>query len=55
MHAGHGIDFDSVTPVARIPEIVELNIGHFFVGEAIFTGLEGAIRHMRALMDTARP
>ncbi len=54
MHAGHGIDFDSVTPVAAIPEVRELNIGHFLVGEAIFCGLEAAIRQMRALMDAAR-
>jgi len=54
VHAGHGITFDSVKPVAAIPEIVELNIGHFLVGEAIFTGLEPAIRHMRTLMDEAR-
>lgn len=54
VHAGHGIDFDSVTPVAAIPEVRELNIGHFLVGEAIFCGLEAAIRQMRALMDAAR-
>jgi pyridoxine 5-phosphate synthase len=50
-HAGHGIGFDSVAPVAAIPTIVELNIGHFLVGEAIFVGLEAAIRRMRTLMD----
>lgn len=54
VHAGHGITFDSVKPVAAIPEIVELNIGHFLVGEAIFTGLETAIKTMRTLMDEAR-
>ncbi|CAE7594321.1 rsh [Symbiodinium microadriaticum] len=54
VHAGHGIAFDSVKPIAQIPEIVELNIGHFLVGEAIFMGLEGAIREMRRLMDEAR-
>ena len=54
VHAGHGIDFDSVGPVAAILQIVELNIGHFLIGEAIFTGLEGAIARMRALMDAAR-
>ncbi|MGZ8364504.1 MAG: pyridoxine 5'-phosphate synthase [Caulobacteraceae bacterium] len=54
VHAGHGIDFETVAPVAAIPEVVELNIGHFLIGEAIFTGLEPAIRRMRALMDEAR-
>jgi pyridoxine 5-phosphate synthase len=54
MHAGHGITFESVTPIARIPELRELNIGHFIIGEAIFTGLDPAIRRMRALMDAAR-
>jgi len=53
-HAGHGISFDNVAAIARIPELVELNIGHFLVGEAIFTGLGPAIRRMRALMDEAR-
>ena len=53
-HAGHGLTFDSVGPVAAIGSIVELNIGHFLIGEAIFTGLSGAIRQMRRLMDEAR-
>jgi pyridoxine 5-phosphate synthase len=53
-HAGHGLSFDTVTPVAAIPTIVELNIGHFLIGEAIFGGLDGTIRQMRALMDRAR-
>lgn len=53
-HAGHGLSFDTVGPVAAIPTIVELNIGHFLIGEAIFGGLDGAIRRMRALMDEAR-
>jgi pyridoxine 5-phosphate synthase len=53
-HAGHGLTFDTVAPVAMIPTIVELNIGHFLVGEAIFSGLESAIRRMRSLMDKAR-
>jgi pyridoxine 5-phosphate synthase len=53
-HAGHGLGFDTVKSVAAIPTIVELNIGHFLVGEAIFIGLDGAIRRMRALMDEAR-
>ncbi|MEO5373305.1 MAG: pyridoxine 5'-phosphate synthase [Alphaproteobacteria bacterium] len=52
-HAGHGLGFDTVVAVAAIPTIAELNIGHFLVGEAIFVGLEGAIRHMRLLMDQA--
>ena len=55
IHAGHGIDFDSVGAVAAIPEVVELNIGHFLIGEAIFVGLGEAIARMRALMDEARP
>ncbi|HEY4136317.1 MAG TPA: pyridoxine 5'-phosphate synthase [Alphaproteobacteria bacterium] len=53
-HAGHGLGFDSVGPVAAIPTIVELNIGHFLVGEAIFIGFDAAIRRMRVLMDEAR-
>ncbi|MFQ5970853.1 MAG: pyridoxine 5'-phosphate synthase [Alphaproteobacteria bacterium] len=54
IHAGHGLTFDTVGPVAAIPDIVELNIGHFLVGEAIFGGLDSSIRRMRALMDKAR-
>jgi pyridoxine 5-phosphate synthase len=54
VHAGHGINFGSVTPIAAIPEIAELNIGHFLVGEGIFIGLAGAITEMRRLMDLAR-
>ena len=53
-HAGHGLTFDTVGDVAAIPTLVELNIGHFLVGEAIFGGLESAIRRMRSLMDKAR-
>ena len=53
-HAGHGLTFDSVGPVAAIASLAELNIGHFLVGEAIFSGLESAIRRMRSLMDKAR-
>lgn len=53
-HAGHGLTFDNVKPVAAIPELAELNIGHFLIGEAIFTGLEAAVKRMRALMDEAR-
>ncbi len=54
VHAGHGLTFNTVGAVARIPEIVELNIGHFLVGEAIFSGLRPAIERMRVLMDEAR-
>lgn len=53
-HAGHGLAFDTVGPIAAIPAIAELNIGHFLIGEAIFTGLDSAIKRMRALMDQAR-
>ncbi len=53
-HAGHGLTFDNVVPVAAIPQIMELNIGHFLVGEAIFTGLGDSVRRMRSLMDEAR-
>ncbi len=53
-HAGHGIGFDTVKPIAAIPNIRELNIGHFLVGEAIFVGFEAAIRRMRELMDEAQ-
>ncbi|MEQ1716211.1 MAG: pyridoxine 5'-phosphate synthase [Hyphomicrobium sp.] len=55
VHAGHGLTFNTVQPIARIPEIVELNIGHFLIGEAIFGGLAPAVRRMRALMDDVRP
>ncbi len=54
VHAGHGLSFESVGPVAAIPEMVELNIGHFIIGEAIFVGLAEAIRQMRAAMDAGR-
>ena len=54
VHAGHGLTFNTVGAIAKFPEIVELNIGHFLVGEAIFGGLAAAIRRMRALMDEAR-
>jgi pyridoxine 5-phosphate synthase len=53
-HAGHGLTFDNVQPIAAIPQIAELNIGHYLVGEAIFIGLEESIRKMRRLMDEAR-
>lgn len=54
VHAGHGLTYNTVAAVARMPQIVELNIGHFLIGEAIFGGLHSAIRHMRTLMDQAR-
>ncbi len=54
VHAGHGLTFNTVGAVARLPEIVELNIGHFLIGEAIFGGLTSAIQRMRVLMDEAR-
>ena len=53
-HAGHGLSYSDVGPIAAIPEVRELNIGHFLVGEAIFVGLEPAIREMRRIMDAAR-
>lgn len=53
-HAGHGLNFETVALIAAIPTVVELNIGHFLIGEAIFGGLDGAIRRMRALMNDAR-
>jgi pyridoxine 5-phosphate synthase len=53
-HAGHGLTFANVQPVAAIPQIAELNIGHFLIGEAIFTGLEASVRRMRELMDESR-
>ena len=53
-HAGHGLTFDNVAPIAAIPQLAELNIGHFLIGEAIFTGLEASVERMRALMDAAR-
>ncbi|HEX3753758.1 MAG TPA: pyridoxine 5'-phosphate synthase [Rhizomicrobium sp.] len=54
IHAGHGLTYENVMPVAALPQIRELNIGHFLIGEAIFTGLEDSIRRMRSLMDEAR-
>ncbi len=53
-HAGHGLTFNNVGPIAAIPQIAELNIGHFLIGEAIFGGLAESIREMRARMDAAR-
>jgi pyridoxine 5-phosphate synthase len=54
VHAGHGLSFDNVGRVAAIPQLAELNIGHFLIGEAVFIGLGPAIGHMRALMEAAR-
>ena len=53
-HAGHGLTYDNVVPVAAIPQLAELNIGHFLIGEAIFIGLEDSVRRMRDLMENAR-
>lgn len=53
-HAGHGLDFNTARQISALPQIVELNIGHFLVGEAIFTGLEASIQTMRAAMDEGR-
>jgi pyridoxine 5-phosphate synthase len=54
VHAGHGLDYASAEAIASLPEVVELNIGHFLVGEAVFTGLTQTIRTMRAAMDRGR-
>ncbi|MBU2956976.1 pyridoxine 5'-phosphate synthase [Paracoccus sp. 1_MG-2023] len=54
VHAGHGLTFDTVGPIAAIPQLAELNIGHFLIGESVFLGLDGAIREMRRRMDMAR-
>ena len=54
VHAGHGLTFDNVGPIAAIPQVRELNIGHFLVGEALFVGLAAAVRRMREEMDAAR-
>ncbi len=53
-HAGHGLTYENVVPIAAIPQLAELNIGHYLIGEAIFTGLDTAVRRMRDLMDEAR-
>ncbi|MEN3972747.1 pyridoxine 5'-phosphate synthase [Sphingomicrobium sp. XHP0235] len=53
-HAGHGLTYENVQPIAAIPQLAELNIGHYLIGEAIFTGLEPAVLRMRHLMDAAR-
>ncbi len=54
VHAGHGLTYDCVSPVAALPQVMELNIGHFIIGEAIFRGLAPAIAEMRRIMDGAR-
>jgi pyridoxine 5-phosphate synthase len=54
VHAGHGLSYDTVGPIAAIPQVVELNIGHFIIGEAVFVGLAEAVRQMRRHMDAAR-
>lgn len=54
IHAGHGLTFDNVKPVAALPQVAELNIGHFLIGEAIFGGLDSTIKQMRKLMEQAR-
>ena len=53
-HAGHGLTYENVQPVAAIPQLAELNIGHYLIGEAIFCGLESSVKRMRDLMDEAR-
>ncbi len=53
-HAGHGLTYENVQPIAAIPQITELNIGHYLIGEAVFVGLEASVRRMRELMDAAR-
>jgi pyridoxine 5-phosphate synthase len=54
VHAGHGLTYETVQPIAAFPEVMELNIGHFLIGESIFRGLEPAIQEMRRLMNEAR-
>jgi pyridoxine 5-phosphate synthase len=54
-HAGHGLTYDNVGPVAALPQVKELNIGHFLIGQAIFDGLPAVIHRMRELMAAARP
>ncbi|MBU3078155.1 pyridoxine 5'-phosphate synthase [Sphingomonas quercus] len=54
VHAGHGLTYENVAPIAAIPQVRELNIGHFLIGEAVFVGLAESVRQMRALMDAAR-
>ncbi len=54
VHAGHGLTYETVQPIAALPEVIELNIGHFLMGESLFVGMEDAIKEMRRLMDEAR-
>jgi pyridoxine 5-phosphate synthase len=54
VHAGHGLNYENVQPVARLPDIVELNIGHAIIGHALAVGLATAVREMKALMQAAR-
>jgi pyridoxine 5-phosphate synthase len=54
VHAGHGLDFITAERIAELPEIAELNIGHFLIGEAIYAGLDAVVRTMRAAMDRGR-
>jgi pyridoxine 5-phosphate synthase len=53
-HAGHGLTYANVTPIAALPEVRELNIGHYLIGEALLVGLPASIREMKRLMDAAR-
>jgi pyridoxine 5-phosphate synthase len=53
-HAGHGLDYDNIAGVAALPEVCEVSIGHFLIGQAVFEGLPAAVRRMRALIDQAR-
>ena len=54
IHAGHGLDYETARRVSMLPQVSELNIGHFLIGEAVFVGLAGTIRTMRAAMDEGR-
>ena len=54
VHAGHGLTYDNVAPIAAIPQVRELNIGHFLIADAVFVGLPEVVRRMRAAMDLAR-
>lgn len=54
VHAGHGLTYDTVGPIAALPQVAELNIGHFLIAESVFSGLDGAIREMRRRMDEVR-
>ena len=53
-HAGHGLNFETAEAIAALPEVVELNIGHFLVGEAVYSGLANAVKQMRSAMDHGR-